>query len=143
MRKELAVPLALLAFHTVSPAQSGYTLSKLSPPSANRSMWASCIDDKNQVFGDADYYKRTIFSWSVPGGFVTEYDTMAVRWPASTATSVSPTKISKRGYNSHYSPKCIKLAVSGYLIDTATAQETPLPTCQATRRALLEHLLCA
>lgn len=123
----LSLGLAATLHALPASAQSSYVLSKLSAPFLGRLSTASCIDDSHQVFGEAQYYRRTVFSWTAPG-FVTEYYDRAVRWPASKASSVSPVKLSERGGISHYSSRCGKLAAQGILVNLATGQETVLPT---------------
>lgn len=87
---------------TLAPAwaQSGYSLTVLKPPGTVKLVERSGfhLDDQNRVLGQADvqtgynYLPRwfPMIGWVAPGPI---YGRSLVRWPASTAASVSPVKL--------------------------------------------------
>lgn len=98
-----AVAGALLAAFAsaVSHAQSSYVLTTLKPPTSGKLAATNGflghtfgIDASDQVVGRAAYYAGYYFDTNAPY-FRTRYDPYVVRWPASTAASVLPTKVIK------------------------------------------------
>jgi uncharacterized membrane protein len=86
---------ALLA-SPAAQAQSAYTLTVLKAP-GSKPIFPTVIDPQNRVLGTTDY----LSGWGlVPNlsGFGWLYTTYAIRWPASTAATVSAVKlVSKQG----------------------------------------------
>ena len=129
--KPLALPLlgllcAMCVGHGQAAAQSSYTLSTLKPTATGASMFPSCINERDEVFGNADYYKRTVFSFSPPG-FVKLYDEYASKWAATAAATVSPTKADTKAGEAQYGPRCGSLHNGTRLVDVATGKVTNVP----------------
>lgn len=106
--------LALAGSLGVAHAQSSYALTKLNEPflgKHGRDEIGGDIDSQNRVTATARYLSGfSLYNWGQnPGPTYTEY---VARWGASTATSVSPSKlISKAGYFEHQSPDGSKVFV--------------------------------
>lgn len=82
-------------------AQSGYTLTTLSPPTSGMVPTSSGymghgfgIDSADQVVASASYYAGYYFDTNAPH-IRKRYDPYIVRWPVSTAAAVMPTKLIK------------------------------------------------
>lgn len=107
--------LALTGCIGAAQAQSSYALTKLSEPFLGKLGAAGQIDSQNRVTGTVYYvsgYK--LYQWGAPPGYT--YTSYVSRWPASTAASVSPSKlISQTKDFRHQSPDGSKVFVS--LID--------------------------
>lgn len=116
-------------------AQSSYVLTNLSEPFLGKhgiDEIGGDIDFQNRVTATARYLSGfSLYSWGQnPGPSYTEY---VARWGASTATSVSPSKlISKAGYFDHQSPDGSKVFVVASMsptqyYDTVKGQFVPIP----------------
>lgn len=130
----LALALACCLSQGAAQAQSSYTLTVLKGPALggietmSPRQWA--IDQKDQVIGAAQYFSTFKF---VPGRgllFAPTYDSYVARWPATTAASVSPTKLSSSpAYIKQVSYTGGKILLHNDLgvFDTVTRTLTPLP----------------
>jgi uncharacterized membrane protein len=93
----LAIVL-LAAAHGAAQAQSSYTLTVLQAPNT-KPIYPSSIDAQNRVLGSAEYITGygllPSFGWDPLGApiFGWLYSSFAVRWPASTAASMAPAKL--------------------------------------------------
>lgn len=117
--------LLMLAHGSVA-AQSSYSVSTLKPTSTGAAMFPSCINELDEVFGNADYYKRTVFSFSAPG-FVKLYDEYPTKWTATNATSLSPSKADSKAGEGQWSTLCGKVHNGTRLVDIATSKVVTLP----------------
>jgi len=129
----LAVPL------TQAQAQSAYTLSVLNPGTANKPLGSMLhIDAQNRVFGSATYF--TGYRWEaldllgglrIPSANFVYYPS---RWSASTAASVSPTKIGSAGANvlsvspsgSKWVSRVDGVPTKAIVVETATGKQQAL-----------------
>ena len=116
----LALGLALSWTSHVVCAQSSYVMTVLKSPSA-RPVKGVAIDPQNRVLGSAEY----LASLNV---FGFQYVDRAVRWPASTLTSVSPSKLAADGQTGRLSAasadgsKIIVAMGSGMIYDANTGR---------------------
>lgn len=129
--------IALAGTIAAAQAQSSYALTKLSEPFLGKHDIhgnAGQIDSQNRVTATGRYVSGfTLYSWGQNPGFT--YTNYVSRWPASTAASVSPSKlITQAGSFSHQSPDGSKIflilsAKPGHYYDTAKRQfvEVPAP----------------
>lgn len=116
--------------HGQAAAQSSFTVSTLKPTATGATMFPSCINERDEVFGNADYYKRTVFSFSPPG-FVKLYDEYAAKWATTAAATVSPTKADTKAGEAQYGPRCGRLHNGVRLVDPVTAKVTTLPAAMS------------
>lgn len=89
--------LALLSGASIAQAQSSYTLTKLSTPFLGQANGVGQIDSQNRVTGTVGYatgYNLVFILNGSLGG--TTYSYVTTRWPASTAASVSATKLTSQ-----------------------------------------------
>jgi hypothetical protein len=112
--------------HGQVAAQSSYTVSTLKPTATGAAMMPNCINERDEVFGNADYFKRTVFSFSPPG-FVKLYDEYPAKWAVTSAATVSPTKADTKGGEAQYGPRCGRLHNGVRLVDPVTAKVITLP----------------
>lgn len=99
--------LALAGSIGAAQAQSSYVLTKLTEPflgQLDAEINSGQIDSQNRVTANARYVSGfRLYNWGAAPGFT--YTTHVSRWPASTSTSVSASKlISQAGAFNHQSP---------------------------------------
>lgn len=94
----VATSVAVLAFATLSglgaaQAQTSYAMTKLGAPFLGRAPYIGQIDAQNRVTASVDYLAGFNFFAPINGGEPYIYASFVSRWPASTAATVSPTKL--------------------------------------------------
>jgi hypothetical protein len=129
--------LALTSSIGAVQAQSSYVLTKLSEPFLGKLGAAGQIDSQNRDTATVYYvsgYK--VFQWGAPPGYT--YTSYVSRWAASTAASVTPSKlISQSDTFRHQSPDGNKVIVSlndKQYYDTVKRQFVTIPAPIASER---------
>lgn len=119
---------------TPASAQNAYVLTTLKPASSLLGMGPAMnwqIDAQNVVTGSALWLtgaSSNAFGWGLPGFTVEEF---LARWPASTATSVSPTKLMSAklspGYMVDMSPDGKLVALNNGIYDISARKTSVTP----------------
>jgi uncharacterized membrane protein len=86
-----AAVFCLLLASASAQAQSSYTLSVLSKPSSHKTAAPVVLDAAGNAYGAGSYYVRTVYQFDqVPSCWICAvYSQQEVKWPASTASTVS------------------------------------------------------
>lgn len=127
--------LALAGSVGAAQAQSSYALTKLGEPFLGKHdiyERPGQLDSQNRVSGSGRYVSGfRLYNWGAEPGFT--YTTHVVRWPASTAASITPAKlVNETGSFGHQSPDGSKVfllasANPGQYYDTVKRQFVTVP----------------
>lgn len=132
----LAALLAALTATTSAQAQSSYSMTVLRQNTSRLLVEGLLIDSQDRVLTSLSYFDH--YAWHITNQFPTqyallpEYKRFPARWPASTLSSVSPTKVIKTENDVAFaSPDGNKLYLLSYttttgVYDTLTGKTLPV-----------------